>query len=77
MTYAFQRGIDAIAFRFAAADLESVRNDLQELAAMSTDANTFAGLDDAALDVLGRRERLTGRRHRVDRRARPGRRREP
>ncbi|PYY32815.1 glycosyltransferase, partial [Curtobacterium sp. MCBD17_030] len=55
VTYRFQRGIDAIAFRFAAADLESVRADLQELAAMSTDANTFAGLDDAALDVLGQR----------------------
>jgi len=55
VTYDFQRGIDAIAFRFAAADLESVRNDLQELAAMSTDADTFAGLDDAALDVLGQR----------------------
>lgn len=39
VTYRFQRGIDAIAFRFAAADLESVRADLQELAAMSTDAN--------------------------------------
>ncbi|OIH96341.1 cellulose synthase [Curtobacterium sp. MCBA15_001] len=55
VTYEFQRGIDAIAFRFAAADLESVRSDLQELAAMSTDADTFAGLDDAALDVLGQR----------------------
>ena len=31
-------------------------DDLQELAAMSTDANTFAGLDDAALDVLGNRD---------------------
>ncbi len=56
VTYDFQRGIDAISFRFAAADLESVRNDLQELAAMSTEADTFAGLDDAALDVLGQRE---------------------
>ncbi|WP_254629904.1 glycosyltransferase [Curtobacterium sp. Csp2] len=56
VTYDFQRGIDAIAFRFAAADLEAVRRDLQELAAMSTEADTFAGLDDAALDVLGRRE---------------------
>ncbi|MCJ1715780.1 glycosyltransferase [Microbacterium sp. M1A1_1b] len=55
VTYEFQRGIDAIAFRFAAADLESVRSDLQELAALSTDADTFAGLDDAALDVLGQR----------------------
>ncbi|WIB16210.1 glycosyltransferase [Curtobacterium sp. MCPF17_050] len=56
VTYRFQRGIDAIAFRFAAADLEAVRAELQELAAMSTDANTFAGLDDAALDVLGQRD---------------------
>jgi cellulose synthase (UDP-forming) len=56
VTYRFQRGIDAIAFRFAAADLEAVRAELQELAAMSTDANTFAGLDDAALGVLGQRD---------------------
>jgi cellulose synthase (UDP-forming) len=56
VTYRFQRGIDAIARRFAASDLDSVRADLQELAAMSTDANTFAGLDDAALDVLGQRD---------------------
>ncbi|WIB27170.1 glycosyltransferase [Curtobacterium sp. MCSS17_015] len=56
VTYRFQRGIDAIAFRFAAADLDAVRAELQELAAMSTDANTFAGLDDAALDVLGQRD---------------------
>ncbi len=56
VTYRFQRGIDAVAFRFADADLAAVRRDLEELASLSSDPNPFAGLDDAALEVLGRRE---------------------
>lgn len=55
VTFRFQRGIDAVAFRFADADLASIRRDLHELAALSSDPNTFSGLDDAALEILGQR----------------------
>jgi cellulose synthase (UDP-forming) len=55
VTFRFQRGIDALAFRFADSDLAAIRRDLQELAELSNDSDTFAGLDDAALEVLGQR----------------------
>ena len=56
VTYRFQRGIDAISTQYADADLAIMRDDLRELAAMSTDADAFAGIDDAALELLGRRD---------------------
>lgn len=56
VTYRFQRGIDAIAFRFAGADLAAMRQDLAELAALSVEADTFAAIDDSALDLLGQRD---------------------
>ena len=56
VTYRFQRGIDAISTEYADADLAIMRDNLRELAAMSTDADAFAGIDDAALELLGRRD---------------------
>jgi cellulose synthase (UDP-forming) len=56
VTYRFQRGIDAIALEHADADLAIMRDDLRELAAMSNDPETFAGIDDAALELLSSRE---------------------
>lgn len=55
ITFRFQRGIDALAFRFADSDLAAIRHDLQELAELSNDSDTFAGLDDAAIEILGQR----------------------
>jgi cellulose synthase (UDP-forming) len=56
ITYRFQRGIDTIARRFVREDVESLRSDLEELGAFSAHPDTFAGLDDAALDVFGQRD---------------------
>ena len=56
VTYRFQRGIDAIASTYADADIALMRDDLRELAALSTEADTFAGIDDAALELLTSRE---------------------
>lgn len=55
VTYRFQRGIDAIAFRFADADVAAMQSDLAELAAMSVGPDTFDALDQAALDLLSQR----------------------
>jgi cellulose synthase (UDP-forming) len=56
VTYRFQRGIDSIAFEHADVDLALMRDDLRDLAALSNDPETFAGFDDAALELLGGRE---------------------
>ena len=56
VTYRFQRGIDAIARDYADADLAMMRDDLRELAALSNETDTFAGIDDAALEMLTGRE---------------------
>jgi cellulose synthase (UDP-forming) len=56
VTYRFQRGIDAISTQYADADLAIMRDNLRELAAMSTDSDAFAGIDDAALELLARRD---------------------
>ena len=56
VTYRFQRGIDAISTQYADSDLAIMRDNLRELAAMSTDADAFAGIDDAALELLARRD---------------------
>ena len=56
VTYRFQRGIDAIAVDRAGADIAMMRDDLRELAALSTDADEFSGIDDAALALLTARD---------------------
>jgi cellulose synthase (UDP-forming) len=56
VTYRFQRGIDAISYNHADVDIALMRDDLRALAALSTESDSFAGLDDAALELLTSRE---------------------
>jgi cellulose synthase (UDP-forming) len=56
VTYRFQRGIDAIGFDHAQSDLATMRDDLRELADLSSDADVFDGIDGAALELLSRRD---------------------
>ena len=56
VTYRFQRGIDAISNEYADSDIALMRDNLRELAALSDDPDAFASIDDAALELLGRRD---------------------
>jgi cellulose synthase (UDP-forming) len=56
VTYRFQRGIERVAREFTGSDLAAMDDDLRELAAMSVDAGTFSGLDDAAIEFLSHRD---------------------
>ena len=56
VTYRFQRGIDAISTDYADADIALMRDNLRELASLSDDPDTFGSIDEAALELLGRRD---------------------
>jgi len=56
VTYRFQRGIDAISTEYADSDIALMRDNLRELAALSNDPDTFASIDDAALELLSNRD---------------------
>jgi len=56
VTYRFQRGIDAISTEYADSDIALMRENLRELAALSDDPDTFASIDEAALELLGQRD---------------------